>query len=361
MAKLPNKTMRKNEFVFDPAMIAEHLRRVFIQNQEPFPLRLTLGLTRKCNLSCIFCWRSVAIEKDWKEIQDEDLLRLIDQAAKLGVKIVHIQGEGEPFFRGELCLKLMEKAKSRGLAGCITTNATLINEAMAERIVNCGWDEINVSIYAPEYGLHDNFRGMKGVFEKAVATVGLIERLKREYMVDKPELRVLYVVNALNYKLIPQMLGLLKKLNLTRITFFPLTVYSDAAKNIALSQEDRQALDEIARSVESAAEYADIKHNLGSFRLQSAQLPKANTAAPGIRCFLPWYNISISAEGFADCCDMTLDREIKYPDVSLEEIWNSSYYKRFRSGFSSGETFEKCAHCCMEQDNENIRRSLAGI
>jgi len=64
------------------------------------PLMVSVGLTRKCNLRCPFCY-AVDSGDNSAEISAEQLLNYIDQFIALGTRIFLLQG-GEPLLRKEL-------------------------------------------------------------------------------------------------------------------------------------------------------------------------------------------------------------------------------------------------------------------
>ena len=257
--------MNESGFVFSPRSVAQHLNSIFFENREVSPLRLTIGLTRKCNLSCIFCWRIISREHDWQEIEDNDLLRLIDEASEMGIRLLHIQGEGEPFLRGRLCTGIMKKAKELGLHGTITTNGTLMTLEMLEEMVRCQWDEIKLSVDAPEAGLHDFFRNKPGVFKRVMESIVTLQNLKKAYRAEKPLISLLYVVNALNYTKIPEMFSLMKDMSLQAINFLPLRIYGDSAQKLSMNCTQREELNGIILDVEKSRAAEHICHNLDSF------------------------------------------------------------------------------------------------
>ncbi len=122
----------------------------------------------------------------------------------------------------------------------------------------------------------------------------------------------------------------------------------------------KKELSKIIEDIEHDYFSQDVMHNLDYFKTLSTNSKDCTEqkARHKISCFLPWNNISTTSEGFIDCCEINLDREIKFPEYSLKEIWESSYYKKLRECFSQGMLLEKCAQCCLEEDNHNIRRIL---
>jgi len=122
-----------------------------------FPLRITLELTNRCNISCTFCPRHEMGGR--LGMMDTALaLRLIDEmGGNLPVTLV-------PFFRGESLLhpdwwKIIAHAKAKGLGPIqSTTNGTLLDEENARRLLDCGVDFISFSLDTVDPVLYENSR-----------------------------------------------------------------------------------------------------------------------------------------------------------------------------------------------------------
>jgi mycofactocin radical SAM maturase len=95
------------------------------------PVNVTWEVTYACNLSCIHCL-SDSGRKRKGELTTEQALQVIDQLAAVKVFQFNIGG-GEPFMRPDF-LDLMDHAHDKGMVTCISTNGTLIDERIAQRL-----------------------------------------------------------------------------------------------------------------------------------------------------------------------------------------------------------------------------------
>jgi mycofactocin biosynthetic radical S-adenosylmethionine protein MftC len=95
------------------------------------PVNVTWEVTYACNLSCIHCLSDSGRKRDG-ELSTEQALQVIDQLAAQKVFQFNIGG-GEPFMRPDF-LDLMDHAHDKGMVTCISTNGTLIDEAIARRL-----------------------------------------------------------------------------------------------------------------------------------------------------------------------------------------------------------------------------------
>ncbi|MDP6547372.1 MAG: radical SAM protein [Candidatus Woesearchaeota archaeon] len=95
-----------------------------MQNIE-IPNEIVLELTRKCNLSCDFCFNEQGMYNT-NDMPLDDIFKVLDDISKSGIKAVRFTG-GEPFLRKDLS-KILKKAKSLELYVILNTNGFLINK-----------------------------------------------------------------------------------------------------------------------------------------------------------------------------------------------------------------------------------------
>lgn len=75
---------------------------------------------------------------------------------------------GEPLWRKDVFV-LAKRARDRNIKVALATNGTLVDDVMADRIVNVGIRRVAVSIDGATPRSHDIFRGQSGAFEAAMA------------------------------------------------------------------------------------------------------------------------------------------------------------------------------------------------
>lgn len=113
-------------------------------------------LTARCNLRCKHCY-STMYEKE-RELDTATVLRILSEAAKVGVEFVNITG-GEPLLRKDL-LTILREGRELGLGISIFSNLSLMNELWADELYRL---EIPVytSMDGPEREVHERLRGPK--------------------------------------------------------------------------------------------------------------------------------------------------------------------------------------------------------
>jgi heme d1 biosynthesis radical SAM protein NirJ len=131
------------------------------------------NLVRRCNLSCRHCY-SISGDVDFPgELTTAEALRVMEDMRAFGVPALILSG-GEPLMRRDL-FALSAHAKGLGFHVSLSTNGTLIDEALADRIRDAGYDYVGISLdgIGPT---HDRFRGRPGAFDAALAALRLLRR-----------------------------------------------------------------------------------------------------------------------------------------------------------------------------------------
>jgi radical SAM protein with 4Fe4S-binding SPASM domain len=132
------------------------------------PLRLLFWeTTAGCNLACVHCRRlDVAHSMSRDDLNTQDALTLIRSLPETGKPILVFSG-GEPLMRPDL-FELASEATRIGLPIALATNGTIMDERVAQQIVDVGFRRVSISFDGPEAAIHDRFRGIDGAFESSV-------------------------------------------------------------------------------------------------------------------------------------------------------------------------------------------------
>jgi len=130
------------------------------------PFMVSYSITTKCNLKCRHCYSDSHDRAAPDELTTQEALRLIDCLSEWGIGLLIIDG-GEPLCR-EDTLDVVRYASSKGIRSTIGSNGTLIDEAMAKRMVDAGVMAVAISVDGADAQTHDSFRGVDGTFEETV-------------------------------------------------------------------------------------------------------------------------------------------------------------------------------------------------
>ena len=132
--------------------------------------------TAGCNLECVHCRRldvSSQLMKD--DLTTEQSLQLIDNIASVGKPILVLSG-GEPLFRPDI-FDIAKYGVKKGLTIALATNGTLIDEAMAQKIVDSGIQRVSISFDGAVSETHDAFRKLPGSFDLALKGLRHLQKL----------------------------------------------------------------------------------------------------------------------------------------------------------------------------------------
>jgi mycofactocin radical SAM maturase len=143
------------------------------------PVNVTWEVTYGCNLACVHCLSDSGRRREG-ELNTQQCRRIIDHLADLKVFQFNIGG-GEPLMRPDF-LDLMDYAHEKGMVTCISTNGTLIDEAVAARLDH-KLVYIQVSLDGASPATNDPIRGA-GSFSKAMRALELLRRRDIEVSIN---------------------------------------------------------------------------------------------------------------------------------------------------------------------------------
>ncbi len=134
----------------------------------PYKLEeLWIYTTLACNLRCKHCLVNAGkVLKE--ELSTEEIIKLVDEAAELGVKRFYITG-GEPFMKDAIFELIRYITKKKNSELIILTNATLFDDKKISALEKLKSPKLimQVSLEGPNAEVHDKLRG-KGSFDKAL-------------------------------------------------------------------------------------------------------------------------------------------------------------------------------------------------
>ncbi|MBF0553534.1 MAG: radical SAM protein [Nitrospirae bacterium] len=154
-----------------------------IENLEKyFPLMIIFDITNVCNLHCIHCPHDDLLKrKDYKRthIDPRIFMEFISQIKDHPLQFIRITGDGEPLMHPDI-LEMLKFVKSvTNIPINLTTNATLLNERMAEAILSLNIDVIDVSLDALYRDSYEKIRGFD--YETVMKNVFNLLFLRRKY------------------------------------------------------------------------------------------------------------------------------------------------------------------------------------
>ena len=129
------------------------------------------SFTSLCNLHCAHCYNASGKRRE-NELSLEESLKISDKLKEGGVVAVNFGG-GECALHPKF-IELCEYLKKLGIKISYTTNGTTFN--LIKKHLHL-FHDVGVSIDFADEKKHDEFRGAKGTFEKAISTIKELVKL----------------------------------------------------------------------------------------------------------------------------------------------------------------------------------------
>lgn len=126
------------------------------------------NLIRRCNLTCKHCY-SLSADHDYAgELATQEVFGVMDDLKAFHVPVLILSG-GEPLLRPDI-FEIAERARAMRFYVGLSTNGTLIDEPMAERVAAAGFEYVGISLDGIG-ATHDKFRRLDGAFDRSLAAV----------------------------------------------------------------------------------------------------------------------------------------------------------------------------------------------
>ncbi len=199
------------------------------------PLALLAELTHRCPLQCPYCANPLEMERAASELDTATWLRVLDEAAALGVLQVHFSG-GEPTARRDL-LEMVRHAAACGLYSNLITSGVTLDPASLAALAEAGLDHVQLSfqdadaVQADRIGGYRNGHARKLVVARQIREAGL-------------PLTANFVVHRQNLERLPEMLALGEELGASRIEIAHVQYYGWALVNRAALMPSRAQLEQ---------------------------------------------------------------------------------------------------------------------
>ncbi len=130
------------------------------------PVSAYLAITRECQLNCIHC--SIKNRAPANPNMSQ-WIETIGSLEKLGVSLIGFTG-GEPLLKKELPV-LIHEASEKGMESMVFTSGVNLTPKIATELKQAGLWAMAVSLDHPEPGKHDEIRGSKGAYQKAIEAI----------------------------------------------------------------------------------------------------------------------------------------------------------------------------------------------
>jgi MoaA/NifB/PqqE/SkfB family radical SAM enzyme len=348
------------------------LRRAYEREPRRGPTIAQIGITKACNYHCLFCpFHSPGVEKGHKDAElprmsYEMFARLLGDLKRMGTRGVDICGDGEPLTHPE-ALDMIALARELGFEVTLATNAALLTERRARRLVEIGVRRMHVSFNAATDGTYAQLH----VGAPADARRRIVERLRamREYA-EAEGLRPIdvefsAVLNRLNMNEIPAMVEVAHE---ARAGWFMLILMGpiEGGEDLLPRPEDWVLIRADLERAEARARELGMRTNLEAVRM-GASAAGTKSVYERIPCYIGHEYVLIVADGSVMFCCQCARPLGNLNEDRFEQIWKSEVYREARrraralpatqEALPECECFDACSHVVV---NVAVYRKLHG-
>lgn len=331
-----------------------------ITKHKATPIYLVFFVTDRCNAKCKHCLLGKTVPVSHQELSIDEIEKV---ARSMGDLLFLLPTGGQPFLRKDLAeiVKIFYKETNVRNVG-IPTNGTVTErtvEFVKEIMADCPEIDlgIDVSLDGPRE-VHDDIRGVPGLFDKALGTYRELRKLEQEY--DHFNVNVETTVSSYNQDYLPELYEYLTK-EVGVSTLFTLLTrgrpQDPASKFFDVDKYERYAeileggLKDRALSGYYNFPFCDVvnakrivRHNL------IARIVKENKYQ--IPCFAGKLGAALYANGDVLPCELLTEwnlGNVRDADYNFKDIWFSEKADEARRWIKDTKCF--CTYECFHSLN----------
>ena len=334
------------------------LAKRIIDKRGTNPLYLIHYVTTRCNLKCQHCFYWESLNTGKYELTLEEHQKISASMGKLA--FLSLTG-GEPFLRQELPQIAETYCNNNGVRKlAIPTNGWFtqrVLEGVKYILENCGHTSVDINISVDGIGEdHDEIRGQKGSFDKAMKTYDGLKELKKEF--NRLGITILTTVNAKNQYKIMDIYNYMKN-NLTEAVF-SVNLVRGGPLNPEIADVDIKQYELITKAI------IDDYRNNSRFN-KNASLAKISAAKNVIRddviaetyknkefisqCYAAQLSGVMYENGDIFCCELLNKKigNVKDYDYDFGKLWTSDKATEIIKFIKDTKCF--CTHECFWTTN----------
>ena len=297
---------------------------------------IIISITNRCNSFCRMCdipkgEKEELSASQWKEV--------IKDAGSMGASTVVFSG-GEPLLRKDI-FELISFVRNNRMVACVTSNGSLISEAVAANLLSSGVGVVNISIEGPKK-IHDYLRG-EGSLEKALLA---LKNLRKKNI----ETTIATMVSRDNYKYLGDIVRFAEEYGVTTIKFQPFSsiFIKDKSREAEffVSKREKRALDSIIKEVISHCDRRGIATNPVAYLGKISSYLNRSFYSHNGSCGALRSSCPINPDGEIFPCWILSGRDSVVGNVKekrLSELWDSKKHDSIRKKIEGNG----CPGCMM--------------
>lgn len=351
--RLPDSNGR--EYLPNAYRIVEPATRTIIAPSSPH--NVFIEVTNHCNLLCETCPRTFVTYEEPQTLSWENFLAIVAQFPDMERAILH--GIGEPLLNKDLP-RMIAHLKTQGVSVLFNTNAVLLDEAWARKLIASGLDELRISIDGANSKTYAQIRGVP-LFHKVVQNLKQFVEIQKALQVDHPCPSLWMTGMKENIAELPEVIRLAAHIGVREVYLQRLVYYADDTPDTPDMRGEGHGLfagfdtevERVVNESEALAQALGVKlWASGASTTQNSLSPKQKSR-PWSDCLRPWTTAYITANGNALPCCISPFATSDYDSLKLGnilekpfvEVWNAPTYQQWRKHLLSDQPHSACAGC----------------
>lgn len=284
---------------------------------ERVPIHIQLEPTTRCNLGCIMCPRTIAINKKQNfEIGDFDFelyKKIIDEGSKKGLCSIKYGHLGEPLIHPKM-VDMISYANSREIETIMSTNGTLLNADISKELIEAGLTKLFISFDSPNRDHYNKIR-VRSNYDRVLGNICRFHEIRKTMGSINPLTRVSMVMMKEN-------------------------------------EHEWEDYKKLFSGLVDRVEYVDFVHHNNMEQMNEKFRLDRNKRDNKYCCPQLWQRVLIFTDGCVTICCLDSAKKMVMGDLkkqTLEEIWSSHRYAQVRNLHSTGrcDDIPICKGCDM--------------
>jgi len=311
------------------------------------PFKLKMECSAVCNLKCKMCPLNTGLKRKQGVLKFENFKYVFDQ---VNPPYLNLTGIGEPFMNPDL-FKIVKYAKKKGAMVKLDTNGTFLTHDNINKILDTGIDIVSTSIDGVDKKSYERIRkGSNFELVKKNIKALVSERNRRN---SKTRVHMFFVLQENNIKKLPDFIKLGEKLGVNYLAgSFVVTLGENKNKQNKIfdyKKDVRKLVKETKDLIRNAKMEISINPLL-EYLEKEGNKEFYNESKP---CYMPWYAIFITWDGYVNLCDFSCDNEMVFGNVfdePFKKIWNGEKIRKFRINLlKNRKSIPLCRGCSVDE------------
>lgn len=313
------------------------------------PTQMWLETNKLCNIRCRMCARELEERFHAGEDHQERIFDLATPFFETADRVI-LYGWNEPLMDKRIMEKI-ETARRAGASIHFNTNATLLTEQVAERLVAIPVTDLGISIDGATRETFEKIR-LGADFDKIKKNVKYLTELKKQRNAFYPYVHLVFCALKPNIDELPLMPALAKELGLPRIDVTDTVFYKK--EFIEEFGYEPEHLQQRLQEAQQAGEKLGVEVSYWSYdneaylKRMKAQGNPVQAPAKGERriCYEVYRTMIILANGEVVPCHFQWGSSAgNVVEQSIEQVWNGEFFQNLRRQIRSGQPPPVCEKC----------------